>query len=102
MRAIGSVQSIIWRSSRRHRTLLSCQCTQALKFSAEVSDFDKSALRDFEAALLADTNYIKDGPAAAVRITLEDWHGLAFTDFHNLIKEDGEWKIVAKVFHQYQ
>ncbi|MBQ9156720.1 MAG: nuclear transport factor 2 family protein [Eubacterium sp.] len=32
---------------------------------------------------------------------MEDWHGLAFTDFHSLIKEDGEWKILAKVFHQY-
>ena len=42
-----------------------------------------------------------EGTAAAVRVTLEDWHGLAFTDFHTLIKEDGQWKILAKVFHQY-
>ena len=42
-----------------------------------------------------------EGTAAAVRVTLEDWHGLAFTDFHSLIKEDGQWKILAKVFHQY-
>ena len=42
-----------------------------------------------------------EGTAAAVRVTLENWHGLSFTDFHNLIKEDGQWKIVAKVFHQY-
>lgn len=27
-----------------------------------------------------------EGTAATVRVTLEDWHGLAFTDFHNLIK----------------
>lgn len=39
--------------------------------------------------------------AAAVRVVLEDWHGIAFTDFHNLLKIDGEWKIVSKVFHQY-
>ena len=43
-----------------------------------------------------------EGTAATVRVTLEDWHGLAFTDFHSLIKEDGQWKILAKVFHQYQ
>lgn len=43
-----------------------------------------------------------EGTAATVRVTLEDWHGLSFTDFHNLIKEDGQWKIVAKVFHQYK
>lgn len=42
-----------------------------------------------------------EGTAAAVRVVLEDWHGIAFTDFHNLLKVDGEWKIVAKVFHQY-
>ena len=42
-----------------------------------------------------------EGTAASVRVTLEDWHGLSFTDFHNLCKIDGEWKIVAKVFHQY-
>ena len=42
-----------------------------------------------------------EGTAAAVRVTLEDWHGLAFTDFHTLIKENGQWKILAKVFHQY-
>lgn len=42
-----------------------------------------------------------EGTAATVRVTLEDWHGLAFTDFHILIKENGQWKILAKVFHQY-
>ena len=42
-----------------------------------------------------------EGTAASVRVTLEDWHGLSFTDFHNLCKIDGEWKIAAKVFHQY-
>lgn len=26
-----------------------------------------------------------EGTAAVVRVTLEDWHGLAFTDFHSLI-----------------
>lgn len=42
-----------------------------------------------------------EGTAATVRVTLEDWHGIAFTDFHSLLKIDGEWKIIAKVFHQY-
>ncbi len=43
-----------------------------------------------------------EGTAAVARVTLENWHGLAFTDFHSLIKEDGKWRIIAKVFHQYQ
>ena len=42
-----------------------------------------------------------EGTAAVARVTLENWHGLSFTDFHSLIKENGQWKILAKVFHQY-
>ncbi len=42
-----------------------------------------------------------EGTAATVRVTLEDWHQIAFTDYHSLLKIDGEWKIAAKVFHQY-
>lgn len=42
-----------------------------------------------------------EGTAATVRVVLENWHGIAFTDFHNLVKINGEWKIIAKVFHQY-
>lgn len=42
-----------------------------------------------------------EGTAATVRVVLENWHGISFTDFHNLLKIDGEWKIIAKVFHQY-
>lgn len=42
-----------------------------------------------------------EGTAATVRVVLEDWHGLAFTDFHSLLKVDGKWQIIAKLFHQY-
>ena len=42
-----------------------------------------------------------EGTSASVRVTIEDWHGLAFTDFHSLLKIDGKWQIIAKVFHQY-
>lgn len=40
------------------------------------------------------------GTAATVRVVLEDWHGLGFTDFHSLVKIDGQWQIVSKIFHQ--
>lgn len=40
------------------------------------------------------------GTAATVRVVLENWHGLSFTDFHSLVKIDGKWVIVAKIFHQ--
>lgn len=40
------------------------------------------------------------GTVATVRVVLENWHGFSFTDFHSLVKIDGKWTIVAKVFHQ--
>lgn len=40
------------------------------------------------------------GTAATVRVVLENWHGLSFTDFHSLVKIDGKWTIVAKIFHE--
>jgi hypothetical protein len=39
---------------------------------------------------------------AVVRVTMEnDAAGGDYTDYHSLIKIDGEWTIVAKVFHLY-
>lgn len=35
---------------------------------------------------------------AAIRITMEDWHGQNFVDFHILKKDADGWKIMAKVF----
>lgn len=40
------------------------------------------------------------GTAATVRVVLGNWHGMSFTDFHSLVKIDGKWTIVAKIFHQ--
>lgn len=53
----------------------------------------------------SDTKYELDvmeivGTAATVRVVLENWHGMEFTDFHSLVKIDGKWQIVAKIFHQ--
>lgn len=38
---------------------------------------------------------------AVVRVIIENWHGLTFTDYHSLMKINGEWKIVAKVYHTH-
>ncbi|HLR68378.1 MAG TPA: nuclear transport factor 2 family protein [Virgibacillus sp.] len=35
---------------------------------------------------------------ATVRITLENYHGEDFIDFHHLYKFDNGWKIVSKMF----
>lgn len=39
---------------------------------------------------------------ATVRLELENWTGRRFTDLFTLLKVDGEWKIISKVFHLHQ
>ncbi len=36
---------------------------------------------------------------ATVRVELDNWTGYRFTDLFTLLKVDGEWKIMNKVFH---
>ena len=36
---------------------------------------------------------------ATVRLELDDWTGNRFTDLFTLLKVEGEWKIMNKVFH---
>jgi len=42
-----------------------------------------------------------DGTAATTRVMVEDLYGSNFTDFHHLLKINGEWKIISKIFHQH-
>ncbi len=39
------------------------------------------------------------GTVATVRLELDDWTGHRYTDLFTLLKVDGEWKIMNKVFH---
>ncbi len=39
------------------------------------------------------------GTVATVRLELDNWTGYQFTDMFTLLKVDGEWKIMNKVFH---
>ena len=39
------------------------------------------------------------GTIATVRLELDNWTGHKFTDFFNLLKVEGEWKIMNKVFY---
>lgn len=36
---------------------------------------------------------------ASVRLESDNWTGHRFTDFFNLLKVDGQWKIMNKIFH---
>ena len=38
---------------------------------------------------------------ATVRLELDNWTGIRFSDLFTLLKIDGEWKIMNKVFHQH-
>ncbi len=39
------------------------------------------------------------GTIAAARLEIDDWTGHRFTDLFTLLKVDGEWKVMNKVFH---
>ena len=39
------------------------------------------------------------GTVANVRIELDNWKGSRFTDFLNMLKVDGKWKVMNKVFY---
>ncbi len=38
---------------------------------------------------------------ATVRLELANWTGFRFTDMFTLLKVDGEWKLMNKVFHTH-
>lgn len=37
---------------------------------------------------------------ACARVSMEDWHGMNFVDFHHLMKTEDGWKIVSKIYTQ--
>lgn len=39
---------------------------------------------------------------ASVRVELENWTGHRFTDYFNLLKIDGRWWVMNKVFHMHE
>jgi putative lumazine-binding protein len=41
------------------------------------------------------------GMIATVRLELDNWTGHRFTDQYTMLKIDGEWKIMNKVFHAH-
>ncbi len=45
------------------------------------------------------TNIDIEGTIATVRLELDNWTGHRFTDMFTLLKTDGEWKIISKVFY---
>ena len=52
--------------------------------------------RDLQAKLV---NIDVAGTIATVRLELDNWTGTNYTDLFTLLKVDGHWKIMNKVFH---
>ena len=40
-----------------------------------------------------------EGTIATARVELDNWSGHKFTDMFTLLKTEGEWKIISKVFY---
>lgn len=41
------------------------------------------------------------GTAASARIDANDMSGISFTDFFHLLKVNGQWTVVSKIFHTH-
>jgi len=41
------------------------------------------------------------GTAASARVDIDDFSGYRFTDFFNLLKVEGKWTIINKVYHTH-
>jgi hypothetical protein len=39
------------------------------------------------------------GTTASLRLEIDDWGGHRFTDYWTLVKIDGAWQVLSKVFH---
>jgi len=48
---------------------------------------------------VTDTRIDVEGSAASARIDIDDWTGHRFTDYFTLVRIDGTWRILGKVFH---
>jgi hypothetical protein len=42
-----------------------------------------------------------EGSAASARIEIDNWTGHRFTDFFTLVRIDGRWQILSKVFYMH-
>lgn len=62
----------------------------------EVIDHDFSPSPDAQGVIV---NIDIVGTAASARIDTNDISGFCFTDFFNLLKIDGKWTVVSKIYH---
>ncbi|PLR64129.1 hypothetical protein QCBJ_08390 [Pseudomonas sp. QC2] len=64
-------------------------------------DIIDSAFRPSPEAKGAIVNVDIVGTAASARIDTNDISGFCFTDFFNLLKVDGKWTVISKIYHTH-
>lgn len=64
-------------------------------------DIIDSAFRPSPEAKGAIVNVDIVGTAASARIDTNDISGFCFTDFFNLLKVEGKWTVVSKIYHTH-
>ncbi|WP_339497562.1 nuclear transport factor 2 family protein [Pseudomonas canadensis] len=64
-------------------------------------DIIDSAFRPSPEAKCAIVNVDIVGTAASARIDTNDISGFCFTDFFNLLKVDGKWTVISKIYHTH-
>jgi len=64
-------------------------------------DIIDNAFRPSPEAQCAIVNIDIVGTAASARIDTNDISGFCFTDFFNLLKVEGQWTVVSKIYHTH-
>ncbi|HFK7187570.1 nuclear transport factor 2 family protein [Serratia odorifera] len=64
-------------------------------------DIIDSAFRPLPEAKAAIVHIDIVGTAASARIDTDDISGFRFTDFFNLLKIEGQWRVVSKIYHTH-
>ncbi|WP_439862617.1 nuclear transport factor 2 family protein [Pseudomonas antarctica] len=67
----------------------------------QLFDTIDSAFRPSPQAKGAIVNVDIVGTAASARIDTNDISGFCFTDFFNLLKVNGQWTVVSKIYHTH-
>ena len=93
--------SIMKPAFNQHATMYSVGADGKLAGGAIQSLFDgiDKGFRPSPAAQVAIARIEIVGTAASARIDANDMSGISFTDFFHLLKVEGKWTVVSKIFY---
>jgi len=95
--------SIMKPAFSEHATIFGVDADNALVGGPIQGLFDTidTAFRPSPEARAAITRIDIVGTAANARVDTDDISGFRFTDFFNLLKVDGRWTVVSKIYHTH-